>query len=420
MNQYFNDILSTLKTFDNYHKNTVPLCAAENIMSDFVKFPLSLSLQERYIMNSNYSFKEDGNFIGAEKLINFYSLIASICKEDFNSDYTDSRTLTGMNCISLVLMSLTTIGDNVVILSQNAGGHASVEPICKRLGLNVFYAPYDYNTYQLKSEDLNELVEKNNIKLILLAPSDIIFDLDLSAINTDKAILIYDATQLLGLIQSKLVFNPLTKRHKNFVMIGATHKTMPGPSHGLILSNDGEIFSVLDKHINPVYLRNTQMHQIVSLAFCLIEQQIYGQAYQNNTVKTSNLLAYHLENSLSNKSIKIIKRNNIFSETHQIFLECSEDLMNTIYRNGINAGVTLNTKKKDLFHGTGIRLGVQEISRYQWGVNDIKTIAEIIDELTSTTCDFKKIENLKSDLSPKKIGYTLTEGELSEFYSKFS
>ena len=42
--------------FENFQRKSIPLCAAENVISDFVKYPLSGDFQERYIMGSAYNY----------------------------------------------------------------------------------------------------------------------------------------------------------------------------------------------------------------------------------------------------------------------------------------------------------------------------------------------------------------------------
>lgn len=43
-----------------------------------------------------------------------------------------------MNCLTTLLMSLTSIGDKILILGDEWGGHASVKEVCKRLGLKIY------------------------------------------------------------------------------------------------------------------------------------------------------------------------------------------------------------------------------------------------------------------------------------------
>ena len=154
----------------------------------------------------------------------FYEMISEECREIFNAKYTDARTLTGMNCLMVVLMSLAKIGDSIMILSSQSGGHASVKPICERLGLKVSDVPYDFQNFDLDYEKLNHRLKEGQIDYILLAPSDIISPLEVNRIELGNTVLLYDVSQMLGLIGAGVIENPLAGI-KNIVMFGGTHKT---------------------------------------------------------------------------------------------------------------------------------------------------------------------------------------------------
>ena len=53
--------------------------------------------------------------------------------------------------------------------------------------------------------------------------------------------------------------------------MGATHKTLPGPTCGLIMTNNLKLAQQFDTLINPDYLRNSQLHHIFSLILTLME-----------------------------------------------------------------------------------------------------------------------------------------------------
>lgn len=394
-------IKSVFENFKAYQKSTIPLCAAENVISDFCKLPLSGDLQERYIMGNYNDHNYDDNFIGSEMLLPFYSLIQEECKLLFNSEYSDARTLTGMNCLTTLLMALTIYGDKIMILPPEWGGHMSVPLICDRLGLIQYHAPYDKEKYDLDFDELNETLKKENIKFILLPPSDIIKPFSINRIELQGRVLLYDASQLLGLIAGKQVENPLQYSDR-IIMFGGTHKTLPGPASGIILTNNAEFYASLEKEINPKYLRHTQMHQVASLLFTLKEMSYFGKEYMKSTVDLSNILAAELEKY----QFKIGKVDDRYSFTHQIFIETSESDMRTIFRNGILHRITLNDKQKALFNGFGIRLGTQEIARYKWGSDEAKLIAIALNELRKTEPNSELIKDIKKTLPEKDVHYT--------------
>ncbi len=402
---------NSINEFNRYHEMTIPLCAAENVLSEFCKLPLEGDFQERYIMGNFDTHNFNDNFIGSEYLLPFYSLVQRECNLLFDADFSDARTLSGMNCLTTLLMALTDFRDKLLILSPDHGGHMSVPPICERLGLNVFYAAYNIQENELDYGKVNEMVKREKIKFILLAPSDIIRAPALEKLELDNTILLYDASQTFGLIAGKQLPNPLNTCRR-IIMFGGTHKTLPGPTCGLIMTKDPELYHMWEHRVNPTFMRNSQMHQVVSLLFCLLEMRFYGTAYSSAIVDLSNRLA----KELSDFSFNVIRADNDgYSYTHQVFIECPIEMRDRIFRNGIIHRVTLNDKSKAIFNNSGIRLGTQEIARYGWGAPEIKKITTILDQLRSTNPDRKFILQIKESLPPKVVHYTFPQKTIDRF-----
>jgi glycine/serine hydroxymethyltransferase len=391
------------------------LCAAENAISAFCKIPLAGNFQERYIMGNTYSFDKLDNFIGSEYLYPFYSMVHDLCHTLYGSKYADCRTLTGMNCMTTVLMALTKIGDNIAILPNKWGGHPSVWAICERLGLRVSNIFFDAANYDIDYEQTNKALDENNIDFILLAPSDIIFPFDVGKLNLHNRILLYDASQILGLIAGKQVDCPLNVCDR-IVLFGGTHKTLPGPSCGLILTNSDEIHVRLEKSINPLYLRHTQMQQVVSLLFALLEMKHFGNQYAKTIIHTSNELGRLLQGT----GFEVLKRNNAYSSTHQLFIKTDPESSKNMVKNGYRFGISLNGKDKELFNGTGIRIGTQEIARYDWGSEALETIAIILAAIKATDPDEKRILRMKKSLPSKKIHYTFNKDVINNILCNIS
>ncbi len=405
------ELVNITESFSSYYDKTLPLCAAENVISDFGKMPLSMGFQERYIVGNTYSYVEDNNFIGSNYLLPFYEMISEQCEKIFGAKYTDARTLTGMNCLMIVLMSLSKIGDRILLLGSESGGHASVKPICERLGLQVGEVPYRYDQYDLDYDELNLILKKDKVDFILLAPSDIIRPLQVERIELQDTVLLYDVSQILGLIGAGLIHNPLMDFEK-IVIFGGTHKTFPGPACGLIMTNNEELHAKLEININPIYIRHTQMHQKVCLLFTLVEFENFGNAYQEHIVELSNALGMQLEK----RGFHIAKFGDIYSATHEVFIKTDQEMMNRIFNRSVEYGITLNKKKKKLFDGFGIRLGTQEVARYNWPKEAMEGVAEIIAEISKEKFDGMKVRTLLNQLPGKEIQFTFDETVQAYFY----
>jgi glycine hydroxymethyltransferase len=178
--------------------------------------------------------------------------------------------------------------------------------VSQRLGLEIIEMPYDYENYNFDIKKINEIIENENIRIVLFSPSDILFSPNFSDLIIKKdTYVIYDATQTLGLIAGKVLPNPL-EEYENIILVGGTHKTMPGPTKGLILIQNMKIAELIDTKINPTYLRNTQMHHVLSLLFTLKELEYFGNEYANQIVRNSQILGEELEKY----GFKVIKKNN--------------------------------------------------------------------------------------------------------------
>ncbi len=405
-----NDIYEMTYDFKKYHDESLPLCAAENIISHFANLPLAFGFQERYIMNNTYSFNMDDNFIGCEKLFPYYQKISDACERIFGAKYTDPRPFTGMHCIDMVTKTVCKSGDKMMLLSKAHGGHASVKPVVERLGVKTYEAPYNIEENDLDYDAVNRMIFEEGIQYVLLAPSDLIKPLNVEQIDTSNCVLMWDCSQLMGLIAAGLCTNPLRTK-KNIIMFGGTHKTFPGPASGLIMTNEKYLHTLMEREINPKYLRNSQMHQKICLLFALLEFEQYGAAYMSHMVHCSNYLGARLRE----KGYDIADVHGRISETHQIFIRCSKDEMDTIYDNAYKCEVTLNKKHKDLFLGYGIRLGTQEIARYDWNDEALDKIAYIIEQLSNSDIDVKAVKEIIQTLPPKKVHYTFPDETVQKF-----
>ncbi|EBF5746980.1 hydoxy methyltransferase, partial [Listeria monocytogenes] len=364
--------------YETYNKSTLPLCAAENVMSDFSKLPLSSSMQERYIMGGILDLQKEDNFMESTLLYEYYQLLSKLGKELYGANYTDGRTLTGMNALTTLLMSAFKVGDKVLISSNDVGGHGSIPIICNRLGLKYEYLPYNYEEFDFDYRKINQIIKSEQIAGIIIGLSDVLYPPKIQQLELQDTILIYDATQTLGLIAFDPKQNPLLSMpaDNKIILLGATHKTIPGPSCGLIMAKNISFAQEIDRKINPDYIRNIQMHQILSLIYTLIEFQVHGKEYMKQMIKNTETLTTMLE-----PNFNILKKGNCYSQTHQIHFHIEDEDLDTFYKNATFHSVTLNKRNKKIYKNSGIRIGTQEITRYGYGENELSQIANVLNLL---------------------------------------
>lgn len=374
----------------------IPLCAAETHISPFCKQPLNS------LFEGKYSFVDkmgNDSFIGGECVFELNLLLKQACKKIFNADYANADSLTGINCFSVCAMSLLTRKDYVLLTTPEQGGHASIPVILDSLGVKYDSIPYNYDNYQINYTTLNEMIATKKYTFLIFCQSDLIYPPDITRINiNDNMGIIYDGTQTLGMIAGKILDNPLD--NKNVVLIGGAHKTLPAPSCGLIMTNNDLYAQKLQNNITPNYLRNTQPNHIAALLLCLVEQDKFGKEYQFKTVQLANCLGKALEN----KQFNIAKIDeDRYTYTHQLFILMSEKDTDKFYLTAKKYNISLNQKHKQLFNNDGIRIGTQQISRYNWCNAEIERLAELLHLLKNPDINKDKILKLREYLIAKKI-----------------
>lgn len=416
--EYFQDLISLCTGISEQENKLLPLCAAENVISPFSKIPLDTFLQEKYLLGGILEYQEQNNFVGSKKLYEIYELLVRQCNKLYGCKYADARTLSGVNAVMTLLMSLFSAGDTILISSEEYGGHGSMPKICRRLGINIIEIPYNYEKYDFDYEETNKLLQSQKINGILICLSDIIRMPQLKKLDLpQKCILIFDATQILGLIATKSMENPLEwfPEEQKFILMGATHKTLPGPTCGLIMTNSLELAHRFDTLINPDFLRNSQLHHIFSLILSLMELEIYGQQYCSAIINNANILA----DSLTKYNFDVLKALPQYTYTHQLFISMPMDEAKKFYNKCLDYGVSINFRNKRLYKTCGLRIGTQEISRYGWQDSEMQSIAKILRDIRNCNQFSQDISDRINKLSAnKKIRYTFESDCYDIIYTK--
>jgi glycine hydroxymethyltransferase len=246
-------------------------------------------------------------------------------------------------------------------------------PICRRLGLEIVDLPYDYERFQIDAQACRELVD-DEIDFVLFAPSEILYAPEFESLGfAETTTVIYDATQTLGLIATGHLPCPLDA-HRRLVVSAGTHKTLPGPSSGLLMTNNEQIAARLDSELSPKFVRHSHPHHMAALCATLIEHCAIGNRYSERIQQH----AARLSAALGEEGLHVLQDGERTTETHQVFLHVEASQLDGAYRRAAAVGITLNAKRKPLFHNAGLRLGVQEIARYRWSEPDTERLATIL------------------------------------------
>ncbi len=132
------------------------------------------------------------------------------------------------------------------------------------------------------------------------APSDVIY-LDASmilrahpirelrALVGPELIVVHDASEIFGLLAGGTFQDPFEEGAD--ILSGSTHKSLPGPQKGMILTRRANPRERVDATIVPGYVSNFHRYPVAALAITLAESQAFGRAYAEATIANARALA---------------------------------------------------------------------------------------------------------------------------------
>jgi len=212
--------------------------------------------------------------------------------------------------------------------------------------------------------------------------------------------LIYDAAHVLGLIAGKQFQDPL--REGADVMNGSTHKTLPGPQGGMILSDhngdtdeDKAFLRKLSFGVFPGVTSSYHLHHVAAKAIAYAEHLEFGEAYAKQTIKNAQALGQ----SLHERDFKVFGEKLGFTKSHQILLEIGPGKGKEASKKLEDAGIVTNMNTipgdKDPMNPSGLRLGTPELTRIGMKESDMDAVAGFYER---TIIKGDSVKKIKSDI----------------------
>ena len=174
---------------------------------------------------------------------------------------------------------------------------------------------------------------------------------------------VYDASHVLGLIAGGEFQDPL--REGCSLMIGSTHKSLPGPQGGIIVSNNEEAFAKGAGKIHPGIVDNIHLDRVAALAVALIEMIQFGRPYAQAVIKNSRALA----EALASRGVKVRGSSMGYTKSHQVLLDYEPARLQLI---------AARLEQANIIGDNGGRLGTSELTRMGYGPSEMETVAELV------------------------------------------
>jgi glycine hydroxymethyltransferase len=385
-------VLSELKR----QQQSLQLIASENFTSRAVLATLGSTLSNKYA--EGYPGKR--YYGGCEEVDKAEIIAIDRAKELFGADHANVQPHSGASANVAVYQAFTKPGDIVLAMSLPHGGHLTH-------GSKVNFSGKWFNVISYGVREDNELIDYDQLRDLAIAnkpkmicsgatayPSLIDFEKVRQICDEVGAIMWVDAAHFIGLVAGKAIPSPVPYAD---VVSFTTHKVLRGPRGGMILTK-AEHAAAIDKAVFPGMQGGPIMSAVAGKAVALKEcaQPAY-QKYAKDVITNAKALAAGLEA----EGMRAVSGG---TETHLALIDIRSTGVNgkvADERCGL-AGISLN--KNSIPYDpeapsvtSGIRVGSPATTTQGMGVNEMKTIANLIARAVKNE-DESKFAGIKAEV----------------------
>lgn len=393
----------------NWFSDSIPLIASENVMSPLAKEMIITDLNNRYAEGLPHHRYYQGNKIYDDIEIKTEELI----KKLFNAPFADVRPISGTNANQAVLFALSNPGDKIMSPSLDSGAHISSAEFgaVGFRGLRSTNMAFNNEMMEIDVNETEKKILEEKPKICLFGFSVFLFPAPIrelkDAMDEVGCKIWYDGAHVLGLIAGKRFQDPL--REGADLVTSSTHKTFPGPQHGLILGNTTEEdWKLVRRGVFPGVLSNHHLGNVAALGITAAEMLEFGESYAQNVIENAKTLAQ----SLYELGFKVLAEKNGFTKSHTILVDVKDKgggklVAETLESNNIilNKNMIPGDSNKKSQDPSGIRIGTQEVTRIGMGKSEMKHISDLIFRALSGKDVKEEVKELKSQYNKVKYCY---------------
>ena len=275
--------------YDRQQRN-IELIASENIVSPAVLAAAGTVLTNKYA--EGYPGKR---YYGGCQCVDIAENLAiERAKQLFGAQYANVQPHSGASANFAVYQALCNVGDTVLGMSLDNGGHLTHGSPVNFSGKNYNMVAYGVNEQgYIDYDQVRDLARKHKPKMILAGasayPRVIDFKTFADIAHEVGAYLFVDMAHIAGLVAAGVHPSPVPYAD---VVSTTTHKTLRGPRGGMLLCNDPDIAKKLNSAIFPGSQGGPLEHIIAAKAVALGEAlKPEFKAYQQQIVKNAAVLA---------------------------------------------------------------------------------------------------------------------------------
>lgn len=392
-------ISSLLRKETQRQEENIELIASENYVSKDI-----LKLQGS-ILTNKYAEGYPGKkyYGGCTYIDEIENLAIDYACRLFHVRYANVQPHSGSSANMAVYKALLNIGDTVLGMDLSNGGH-----LTHGHPMNFSGKEYNIVSYTVDKEsgiiDYNELRNialETKPKMIIAGASAYSRMIDFAKFreiaNEVGAYLMVDMAHIAGLVATGLHPSPVPYAD---VITTTTHKTLRGPRGGLILTNDEEIITKINKTIFPGIQGGPLMHVIAAKAQCFYEaMEPSFKDYTTNIIKNAKALS----KTFINNGVKVISGG---TDNHLMLIDVKYSFGITgkeaeTILDKINITTNKNTIPNDTespFKTSGLRIGTPAMTTRGFTTEDFEEVGIIIIEALRNKDNEEVLDNLRKQV----------------------
>lgn len=405
-------------------RQTINLIASENAQSPAVRAIQNSDFMARYAEGHPNQDGQVNRYYQGTRYIDHIEIMArqellslARCRQ------VDVRPISGNAANTAIAMGYLRGGDTIMVNSTPAGGHISHNTIgifgrrlqvrgqslnltsAKPIGLHYF--PLTEDQYHLDVEASLKRIDELSPRLLILGKSLFLFPepvRELAAFCQERGLpILYDAAHVFGLIVGGKFQDPL--REGATWLTASTHKTFPGPQRGVILADlDDEAarkyWPAADRGVFPGSSSNHHLHSLPGLLVAIREMQQHAAAYAEQIVKNARTLGQ----ALDDEGVWVEARDFGYTASHQIAVNVSAHgggvaAAQRLEDNDIIVNYNLLPFDTDARNPSGLRIGVQEMTRYGMREQDMQRLAALLSDAVKGKQVQEQVHALRAEFS---------------------
>jgi glycine hydroxymethyltransferase len=321
--------------------------------------------------------------------------------ELFGGDHANVQPHSGSQANMAAYFALLEPGDTVMGMNLSEGGHLTHGSPVNFSGRLFKIVPYgvDPVSHRIDYGRVRDQAVRVRPKAIIVGasayPRIIDFEVFGEIARESGARLIVDMAHIAGLVATGHHPNPVPFSD---VVTSTTHKTLRGPRGGLIISTE-EHAKAVDKQIFPGIQGGPLMHVIASKAVAFAEaQQPSFKDYSGRVIANAQALAA----ALVERGFNLVSGG---TDNHLMLVDLrnkgitGKDAEKALDRAGITVNKnTVPGETASPFVTSGIRIGTPALTTRGLGVDEMRTIAGLIDRVIAHPADEAQTALIRAEI----------------------